>query len=216
MTQQPSANDVLMGSGGAPTAKFDQPGVTIGGLILAEPRVYQEREYDPRNPGNGAPKFYPRSGDPIMSVSVDVQTNLRDAADPEDVGVRRIYVEGKRLKDAVRDAVRAAGASGLEIGGRLDVTFTGLGVAESAGMNAPKLYTAKYVSAGNAALMADTAEPPASVPASTPAVPSAGPSPADTAKQLIAAGITDDNVIATSTGLGADVIAALRNLPAAS
>jgi|GEM_PF-759812 len=153
MSQQtPSANDVLMGGGGALTAKFTNPGDMIGGRIVAEPRVYQEREYDPRNPGNGAPKFYPKSGDPIMSVSVDVQTDLRDPSDPDDDGVRRIYIEGKRLKDAVRDAVRNAGADGLHVGDELHVAFTGLGQAEN-GMNAPKLYAAKYVhSSAGAAL----------------------------------------------------------------
>lgn len=158
MSQIPSANDVLMGGGGAPTAKFVNPGDTIGGRIVSEPRAYQEREYDPRNPGNGAAKFYPKSGDPIMAVNVDVQTTLRDPMDPEDTGIRRIYIEGKRLKDAVRDAIRAVGGSGLEVGGELHVTFTGLGQAE-AGMNAPKLYAARYVLAASSVLMNEPGAP---------------------------------------------------------
>ena len=220
MTQQtqhrPTADEVLMGGGGAPTAKFATPGDTFGGRILAEPRVYQEREYDPRNPGGGDLKFYPKSGDPIMSVSVDVATNHRDPADPEDDGTRRIYIEGKRLKDAVRDAVRATGAPGLQVGGELHVTFTGLGQAESAEMNAPKLYTARYVPAGsdaaNAALgttasVTQAPAPTAAAPAPAPAP--AGETPADKARSLIALGLVDDEV-ARATGLEPAVVAAIR------
>jgi hypothetical protein len=124
MTQQTySANDVLMGGGGAPTAKFANPGDTLEGAIVAPPTVYQERDYDPNNPGGGKPKTYP-SGDPIMAVYVDVQTAHRDPSISEDDGVRRFYIEGRYLKTDVRDAIRRAGTNGLEVGGRLKVTFT--------------------------------------------------------------------------------------------
>lgn len=157
----PDANDVLMGGGGAPTAKFTQPGDTIGGRIVTPPKSYQEREFDRNNPGKGAPKFYP-SGDPIMSITVDVRTNLRDHNIDGDDGVRRIYVEGKRLKAAVRQAVIDAGSQKLEVGGELHVTFTGLGQAETAGISAPKEYTARYVPAAQAAVMGS--QPPAQQP----------------------------------------------------
>ena len=52
----PDANDVLFGKSN-PTAKFEEPGVTHTGTVAAPPRAYQEREYDPTNPGGGAPKF---------------------------------------------------------------------------------------------------------------------------------------------------------------
>lgn len=214
---QPSANDVLMGGGGAASAKFDQAGTTIGGRILAEPRVYQEREYDRNNPGNGAPKFYPKSGDPIMSVSVDVQTSAR--TDSEDDGVRRIYIEGKRLKDAVRDAVRQAGAKGLEVGGELHVTYTGDGDAEK-GMNPPKLYTARYVSASSGAsgaVLGVQEQAPATQPVQEQVAPqpaaaaqSGGKSSAETAKELIAAGL-DDATVSSASGMSVRAVAALRN-----
>lgn len=224
-TTQPSANDVLMGSGGAATAKFDRPGTTVGGRIVGDPRVYQEREYDPRNPGNGALKFYPKSGDPIMSVSVDVQTGARD--DAEDNGIRRIYVEGKRLKDAVRDAVRQAGAKGLEPGGELHVTYTGLGEAVN-GMNAPKLYTARYVPASSAALSTDQepqAAPLQQAPApvatgasatsvATPNPQPQGPDAVSMARQLIAANL-DDETVSRGSGLPIETVLAMRNAPAA-
>lgn len=118
-----SANDILMGGGGAPAWAFEAPGVRKVARITKPPQSKQEREYDPRNPGGGKPKFFP-SGDPIMGVTVEVQTNERDPQDPDDDGKRTFYIEGKRLKEAVREAVRAAGANGLEVGGTLDVTLT--------------------------------------------------------------------------------------------
>lgn len=118
-----SANDILMGGGGAPAWAFEAPGVRKVARITKPPQSKQEREYDPRNPGGGKPKFFP-SGDPIMGVTVEVQTNERDPSDPDDDGKRTFYIEGKRLKEAVREAVRAAGANGLEVGGTLDVTLT--------------------------------------------------------------------------------------------
>src|SRR3546814_3652970 len=87
------ANDILFGGGSsAPAIKFDTPGVEQGGRVVTKPQARQEREYDPRNPGKGALKFFP-SGDPIMGIVVDVQTNER--LDADDNGIRRIYVEGK-------------------------------------------------------------------------------------------------------------------------
>lgn len=170
MTQQqyaptPDANDVLMGGGGAPTAKFEQIGTTIGGRIVAPPRAHQEREYNPTNPGQGALKTFP-SGDPIYGLTVDVQTTLRDPSNAEDDGVRRIYVEGKRLKEAVRDAVRSAGGEKLEVGGELYVSFTGLGEAASATVNPPKLYAARYIPAAQAPVMGG--QPPAAPPVQQP------------------------------------------------
>lgn len=117
-----TANDVLMGGGGAPTAKITE-GVTVAGRILAISEPYQEREYDPNNPGNGAPKFF-KSGTPIMSFWVDVATPLRDPSIEDDDGTRRIYMDGSRIKKAVRAGVQAAGATGLNVGGTLSVTCT--------------------------------------------------------------------------------------------
>lgn len=147
-----SANDVLMGGGGAPTWKFPDVNTTKTGTITAPPTTRQETEYDPNNPGGGAPKFFP-SGDPIMGILVEVQTDERDPSIDNDTGVRTFYIEGKRLKDATRSAVRNAGASGLEVGGKLTVTLTHYDVAgdRRSGRNWQIVYTP----AGNNALMGD-------------------------------------------------------------
>lgn len=210
MTTTPNANDVLMGAGGAPAAKFSDPGTTWEGTIVSPPQSHQVRNYDPNNPGGGTPKFFP-SGDPVMGLTVDIQTAVRDVTIEDDDGIRRLYLDGRYDKEAVRNAVRAAGSPGLEVGGVLKITFTRR--EDPMDKRSRKFWDVTYTPAGNAALMADTAP---AAPAQTAAPAAGAPTPADTAKQLIAAGITDDNVIASSTGLGADVIAALRNLPAAS
>lgn len=176
--QQYDANDILMGGGGAPAAKFETPGTTIGGRIVSRPQAFQEREYDRNNPGKGALKFFP-SGDPIMALSVDVQTSLRDMSIRDDDGTRRIYVQGKRLKDAIRDAIRNAGAPGLEVGGELHVTFIDLDHQADTQIK-PKLWSARYIPAGSAEAntvlgVAPTTEP---APAAPAAAPAAGVDPA--------------------------------------
>jgi len=219
MTQQTyNANDVLMGGGGAPTAKFPEPGDTLDGTIVAPPQVYQERDYDPNNPGGGKPKTYP-SGDPIMAVYVDVQTAQRDPSILEDDGVRRFYIEGRYLKGDVRDAIRKTGATGLEVGGRLRVTFTQR--EDPMDKRSRKYWQVEYTPAGNAALMGGDpapAAPAVSTQPPTPApAPAGGPSAQDitTAKTLIAAGLTDDVIHTSAPSLSAEVLAALRNAAAA-
>ena len=146
-----NANDVLMGGSSQPTAKFKNHGDTYAGRILAISEPYQEREYDPTNPGGGAPKFYPKSGDPIMTFNIDIATTLRDPAIEDDDGTRRVYMDGKRIKDAVRDAVRAAGASGLAVGGTLSIAY--VGDVTTGDQRSGKRYEVSYVAPANNVLM---------------------------------------------------------------
>jgi len=195
MTQQPyDANAVLMGAGGAPAASFPNPGDTWEGKLVSPPIARQEQDYDPNNPGAGKPKVFP-SGDPIMGVLVDIATNMRDASIENDDGTRRLYIEGRYLKAAVRDAVRVAGASGLEVGGHLKITFTHR--EDPADKRSRKFWQVTYTPAANAALMSDPTPvaqqaptgwqtPPATPPPAwtpPPAAPpvQAAPAPAATA-----------------------------------
>lgn len=177
MTTTSDANAILMSGGGAKSMKFEDPGTSYEGTITAPPEVRQEREYDRDNPGGGAPKFFP-SGDPIMGIIVTVQTDRRDDAD--DDGKRTFYVEGRYVKEAVRNAVRASGARGLEVGGHLKVTFTHR--EDPMDKRSRKHWDVTYTPAGNAALMSGHAEQAtapapavAPAPAAAPAAPVAAP-----------------------------------------
>ena len=176
------ANDVLMGGAGSAAWKFDEPGTTHEGTIASPPQARQEREYDPNNPGGGALKVFP-SGDPIMGVVVEVQTTERDPSNREDDGRRTFYIEGRYIKEAVKGAVRAAGAAGLEVGGKLSVTYTHR--EDPMDKRSRKFWAVTYTPAGNAALMGGQpsaapaqAAPPAYVAPPAQAAPPAQPAPA--------------------------------------
>lgn len=159
-TAPPAANALLMG-GGVAAAKFDTIGTTVGGRIVREPETKQQTDFD-----SGAPKFYD-DGNPQWQVVVQVQTDLRDPADPNDDGVRAFYLKGQ-LMQAARDAVKAVNAPGLEKGGELHVTFVRTEPNSRGRGNDKKVYAARYVkplSAANQALMgAPVAAPVAAVP----------------------------------------------------
>ncbi len=150
MTQTYDANDILMGGGGPTAWKFEEPGTTRTGVVAAPPIARQEREYDKQNPGGGALKFFP-SGDPIMGIVVEVNTDER--SNPDDDGKRTFYIEGRYIKEAVRNAVRASGAQKLEVGGRLTVKFTHR--EDPMDKRSRKYWEVTYAPAAQNVLMAD-------------------------------------------------------------
>lgn len=186
----PSADDFLMGGGGAPSAKFPAFGTVVGGRITERPTVEQQRDIK-----SGEKKFW-GDGNPMMQLVVTVQTDQRDPEVDEDDGRRRLFVKS-HMKQAIADAVRAAGAKGLEVGGILTVTYTGDGAVTQRGFNAPKLYTAQYVAAAVTALntpdpgMVQPAQPqyqaPAAPVAPQYAAPASSPVPQLTPEQYAAA-----------------------------
>lgn len=162
--QAPNADDFLMGGGGAPTAKFPTPGAILTGRITEKPTVEQQRDIQ-----TGEKKFWP-DGNPMMQLVVTVQTDERDPSIEDDDGRRRLFVKGV-MKNAIADAVRAAGARGLEVGGTLTVTYTHDGIAKQRGFSPPKQYSAQYQPAAQAELMAPAppAQPQYVAPAQNPA-----------------------------------------------
>lgn len=125
MTSQPTdANDILMGGGGKPTASFPEPGAAWGGYIVDGPTAFQEREYDKATGRSDGPlKTFP-SGDPIMALHIDIQTDVRDPSIEDDDGIRRIYIQGKELKNVFREGIRKAGSKGLKRGDWVGLQFT--------------------------------------------------------------------------------------------
>lgn len=229
-TPRPDANDILMGGGdGVPAAYFKNVGDSVEGTLTAPPKAREEREFNQLTQRSDGPVRKFPSGDVIYGILVDLQTGLRDPMNPDDDGVRRLYVEGKRLKDAIRTAVANAGGKGLEVGGYLKVTHHQM---VAAGTVMAKDYVAEYRTPANQGLMggapaapAPVAQPtvaapvaaqpvaaPASVPAPAPAA--APPAPVaggvDLARQLLAVPGMADAQIAAAAGLDVVVIAALR------
>ncbi|MFD6531550.1 hypothetical protein [Streptomyces sp. NPDC060184] len=175
----PSANDFLMGGGGAPSAAFPTPGTIVGGTITETPVVQQQRDLK-----DGSPKFW-SDGNPMMQMVVTVQTEQRDPGNPDDDGKRRLFVKGQ-MKNAIADAVRAAGAPGLQVGGVLEVAYTHDGQVTQRGFNAPKQYSARYTAASPAnAFLGSPAGSAPSVPDpwATQAAPTAAPTPQPTPAQ---------------------------------
>jgi hypothetical protein len=153
--------------GGTKSAKFDTIGTTVGGRIVRPPVARQQTDFD-----SGKPKFYD-DGNPMMQVVAPVQTSLRDPQDQADDGVRNIYIRGQ-LTEAVRNAVRSVGGSGLEVGGELYVTFVREEPNSRGRGKDKKVYSARYVlpgvQAANDALMGNPA-PAVTAPAGLPPLP---------------------------------------------
>lgn len=161
-TTQVDPNEWLM-SGGARSAKFETIGTVVKGVIVAAPELRQQTDFT-----TGALKFWD-DGKPMMQLVVTVDTGEKDPLEDDDDGLRSFYIKAN-LQVAVKDAIRKAGAKGLEVGGKLAVKYTGDGVAKTKGMSPPKQFSAQYTPAV-------AAEDFFSDPA--PAAPAAGKSAAD-------------------------------------
>jgi hypothetical protein len=131
-----NANELLM-SGGVKSAKFDTIGTTIAGQLTREPEAREQTDFT-----TGAVLRWD-NGDARMQIVVDLATNQRDLSDSSDDGERRLYIRGQML-NAVRAAVRAAGAPGLATGGMLRVEYTGDAEPTKRGFNGAKQYKATY------------------------------------------------------------------------
>lgn len=190
----PDPNELLMGGGGSsiPALKVgpgkftdpvphSQPGEFKGGKIVAPAEAFKVMKRDDRGNLTNEQATFP-SGDPIWGVVVTVQTTDRDPAVEGDDGRRRIFIDGSLGKDdrkfdsrrrAVRDAVEAANAPGLELGGELWIAWTQR--VDTGGAMPATNWTARYVAAASNALGVTT-------PSATPA-PQAAPQPAAPVQQ---------------------------------
>lgn len=128
-----------------PTFKFEQPGTTLDGIVSQPTEDSQVREF-----GTDKLKFWP-DGNPVMQTRIIV----RDSAPSE----WAVYAQGRMAK-AITQAIVAAGAGDLEVGGHLQIRFTGYGTGKNPAMP-PKEYTAKYAKpADDYAPADDDDEPP--------------------------------------------------------
>lgn len=129
MSNSPSVNDLLNGSSGPPAFKFANIGDTARGVITRT-EVAQVRDFK-----TNQPRVYP-DGNPIMQIVITIRP---DGSDEE----TRIFCK-QAAKEAIRDAVAAAGATGLEIGGRIAVQYSGDEPPEQPGLTAKKQFVAQY------------------------------------------------------------------------
>jgi hypothetical protein len=117
-----------------PSFKFQKIGDEVSGFIVHQ-EVRQETEFN-----TNKPKFWD-DGRPKMQLVVTLRTNNRES--PDDDGLRRWFIKGKSMTDAVRDALRTAHARGFETDGWARCVYVGDGLA-TANAQAPKLYLAEY------------------------------------------------------------------------
>ena len=138
--QQGEDMPIDIGSGAsASSAKFETKGEEHGGIIVnAEKR--QAVDF-----ATGERKTW-SNGDPVMQYAITV---VEDDTDEElTIWAKGGKYEaasgsGQSMMSAIDLAVRAANCGAIEEGGRISVTWTGLGPAKT-GLNAPKLFTATY------------------------------------------------------------------------
>lgn len=140
--------DDFMGGGGAKSFPFEQPGATITGKICKLPEKKQQTDVN-----TGAPRVFTTSGEPMYVYIMELQTQFRDPADPQDDGKRSLWLKGGKWDAAnncgaslraVQEAIRASGAKLPAMGGELTLQFVGFGPAER-GKNPPKYYRGHYV-----------------------------------------------------------------------
>jgi hypothetical protein len=150
--------------GGAPAMSWSDKSVMNvwrGGEIVAEPKKVQQRDFITKEP-----KFW-TTGDkgPMWALVVTLQTQERVPNDPQDTGLRRLFIQSG-LRTAVQAALEKA-RSGMTVGGKLWVMWTGE-KPSSGGGNPAKIYQAHYeagVSGGQAQEFFQAPEPAAPVEA---------------------------------------------------
>lgn len=113
------------------------PGFIEQGVITEKPVVVQQRKHNPGKSDHGLPLWWLQGGgtealeaevatarklNPCKQLIVRIQTEQRDPAIQDDDGIRAIFVKGQ-MRTVIIEAVKAAGATTLEVGGLLAVRF---------------------------------------------------------------------------------------------
>lgn len=135
----------LMGAPKVPSWKFTNPGDRILGEVIFR-EVRQQIDYLTKEP-----KVW-KSGDPMYQLVVHVQTKMFDPSIENDQGVRAVYIKGRQMETVIRDAVRAAGAPGIQVGGQLSLTYIGPDMTSEAPIK-PHAFQAAYRPAPAAGVM---------------------------------------------------------------
>lgn len=150
--------------GGAPTLSYPKAnngtytdrallGTVRGGRIVDEPALLQMTKM-----GTGEPEWWDPTTQqrPKMQLVVTLLCDgsgnpgpgiraLDERQSPQDDGKRRLYIRGKDMTDAVRNAFKAAGAEGLRVGSELYVVWTGERPSKMKGGDPARTWAARYV-----------------------------------------------------------------------
>ena len=178
--------------------KWEHPGTTYTGIItdvtMRQSRKYESTDLDTWDDGT-----------PKMQVVLTIATDYRDQAQQDDDGTRMISINlWSGQKKALVAACKAAGVGEPQVGQRFTATHvSGIGNAK-----APRVFEYTLTAGPTGVAAALDVEP-----AATPAAPATGANPVETAKQLLAAGMSTQEV-ATASGLPETVVAALANMTA--
>jgi hypothetical protein len=125
-------------AGGARSFKFEMIGSSVTGTVVSADLIHK-RDFD-----NNEPQFW-ADGSPQQLIRITLQTNLRDASDPEDDGKRAVYVKawGDQLSE-LRRAMKAARAVEPTKGGQFTATYVRDGEGSGRGLP-PKVYEYRYI-----------------------------------------------------------------------
>ena len=175
--------------------KWEHPGTTYTGIItdvtMRQSRKYESTELDVWDDGTAK-----------MQVVLTLATDYRDSGEDDD-GTRMISINlWSGQKKALVTACKTAGVPEPQVGQR----FTATHVAGIGNAKAPRVFEYTLL-AGPTGVAAVLEVQPDSAPAP------AGSTPVDTAKELLALGMSTQDVAAAS-GLPETVVAALANLTA--
>ena len=175
--------------------KWEHPGTTYTGIItdvtMRQSRKYESTDLDAWDDGT-----------PKMQVVLTLATDY-EVAGQDDDGTRMISINlWSGQKKALVAACKAAGVAEPQVGQR----FTATHVAGIGNAKAPRVFEYTLL-AGPTGVAAVLAVQPDSAPAP------AGSTPVDTAKELLALGMSTQDVAAAS-GLPETVVAALANMTA--
>ncbi|MBU3749823.1 MAG: hypothetical protein FGM52_05130 [Mycobacterium sp.] len=129
-----SIMDALSSDGDfAPIFKFNNPGDSISGVIVEEPTTMPLTAFKSTEPKIGP------DGKPVMQVLIVVASE--QCQNEHHDGRWRVFIDKPLMKDAVRQAVRTAGAPTLELGGEVTISFTGW---RELGSGQAKAFTVAY------------------------------------------------------------------------
>jgi len=132
--------------GGSSSWKPEDIGDKITGVITSVKRV-QQTDFQTGEPLEWS------NGDPRMQTVVELQTELDDGDD--DDGIRSVWMKGganfeakegkgRSGEVALVDAAKAAGATSIDEGAKLQVIMSGLAKPTTRGFQPAKLYSMKY------------------------------------------------------------------------